>query len=294
MTILNLRFSLVSVVILGGLAVAACGDGATADAGSGGTSSGGTGTGTGTGGSVVGSGGTAVGAGGTTAGTGGSTGQYDTTCTAVACGTTALIDDFADGDTAIADGNGTVGYWSSWVDPAALGASVTAPDAAITEGKIEVTATGLTGSDGANFGAGLNNLSTVNCGLDAHLFDGVSIVGKTLAASAETVLLRAVMPDVVPIADGGLCPATDQCWGTHSVEVVFEPVSGTVLKTNGQPVVWTDLEQPDWATPVVFDPARIITVEIANKPNTDGFHLEITSIGFSGAGGGMGGASSCE
>jgi hypothetical protein len=77
---------------------------------------------------------------------------------------------------------------------------------------------------------------------------------KFWAMGNVPVTFAVYSPGTIPVSAGGEC--TGMCYGHFAKRVTPSPSKWTQFS-----VKWSDLAQPNWATPATFEPARVMGLQ---------------------------------
>jgi hypothetical protein len=184
------------------------------------------------------------------------------TCTPRTAGASDLVvDDFEDGDTALSLEGGARGYW--YVSNDGTGEQFPATDLR-NFGTASLVADGAEGSEahalysrgrgfvgwGAFVAAKLNAARSSTCSYDVSASSGLRLSARgsgSLRVNFGTV-------ETTPIVDGGSCTA-DEC-SDFGASIELAP-AWSVYELR-----FSDLSQPDWASPRRYDPASLLRLSL--------------------------------
>ncbi len=201
-------------------------------------------------------------------------------------GADPLIDDAEDGDTKLLAVDSRSGGWFVVNDK--TGVQVPTGQMLPEAGEGAEGSAAYMRTSGTNFtewGAaiGLNFYGNPSCPYDAAAFEGL----RFFARGKSTVSVQISTAGTVPVSIGGdgSCQqpggTPDQgCYGTHRTDVALTADWAEYV------VRWDDLVQPEWGTPAVFDPTRVIAVQwtVLEEQALD-FEFAIDQVSFVTAGG---------
>jgi hypothetical protein len=160
---------------------------------------------------------------------------------------------------------------------------------------LHVAASGITpptgGGYGAGFGFNMIDPALESC-VDVGAFDGLSFWAKGSSGSANTLTFQVVHPATAPVADGGDCTVTAQCylhpkttieiseeWQQYSV--LWADLSGSTATVTG-PILGFNLITPDADYDVWLDE---VTLFVGTEGPAGPVNPEEGGAGGAGAGG---------
>ncbi len=195
---------------------------------------------------------------------------------------TALVDDFEDGDAAAFKGFQREGWWFAASD--ATESAKLLPEKgtfrperlpAAEANRDNLFAAHLKAEGqrdwGAVWGVSLRwENKGIRCPLNVSAFSGLRFRAK----GPGTVRVAFGMPETEPPDAGGTC--TSGCYDVHG-KVFF-----LTDRWDEYLVRWDRLEQQGWGTQVRFDPARIVSMQLAAKPKDLPVDFWIDDIAFVG------------
>lgn len=187
-----------------------------------------------------------------------------------------LLDDFEDGDTALANVAGRAGYWykaadsgGSYFGPDDIGPYPgTSHDGSFAAHPVGRTATGGAEVWGAQFGVTLNQGEQ---GYDASQYVGISFWAKAAEGTAGKV--RFDLADVNTHPDGGVCK---DCWNHfgRDMELTYEWREYTILFRNLS-------QEPGWGDPrpAHVDVAQLFALVFKIRPGNE-FDFWVDDVKF--------------
>ena len=192
----------------------------------------------------------------------------------------ALVDDFEDGDAAAFKAFQREGWWFAAAD-GTEGAKLLPERGTfrperlpVGEGSRDNLFAAHLAADGqkdwgAVFGVTLRwHDKGIRCPLNASTFAGVRFRAK----GPGTVRVAFGVPETEPADGGGTC--SSGCYDVHG-KVVY--LSG---RWEDYLVRWDRLEQQGWGTEARFDPARVVTMQLAVKPQDLPIDFWIDDVAF--------------